>query len=136
MVIFTKTVDDIKDVYEIVKSCDLIGCNLIFDAANSNTFKKYEDYVKWALQVVENNIPSPFSVKYPSCFGLNVGSNYFTIRMPFNVGFGINVVKTKKSIMYEISIIFFTDERFIKDSEDYKFMIDNGWSIKERKFNK
>ena len=94
---------------------------------------EYEDFVIWAIKTVQNNIPSPFSISYPSCYGLNIGSNFFTLRFPCNYGIGIKINSNKSEIDYEVNFIFYGNEKFVSTSKEYKTLINSGWTVKPKK---
>lgn len=130
MLILSKTADTIEQVkQEFQDCCPYVGLDMQLIHMN-NYIKTYEDYVEWALKTCLEDIPTPFSMQYPNCFGINLGSNYFTLRIPNKFGIGIKVNKRKK-VYYEMDVIFYNEEEFIIDNKEVKHMIeDKGWKVK------
>ena len=142
MIILEKNFEDIASVKETLSKIPEIGrymnkyiCSLYTDKPNptDDFFNSYDEFVEWALDLTIKNIPSPFSISYPSCFGVNVGSNFFTLRFPGNYGIGIKVDCNKNTIKYEANFIFYGNDRFITETKEYKTMLANGWTIKPNK---
>ena len=140
MVIFSKMLTSIEDVNDFIKnSCitveeALLPATIYSDNKEMfNNFKTYEDWVDWALTTCREEIPTPFSIDYPSCYNLTLGNNYFTIKHKKGFGFGIKVDNKKGHVSYEVSIVFYTDERLIKETAQYKSLINNHWDIKDIK---
>ena len=130
MLILSKYVDSIEEAkQELQDSCRFVGSYML-SVHNNNHIETYNDYVEWAIDTCKENLPTPFSMEYPSCYGLNLGPNYFTLRIPNKFGIGIRVNKRKK-ISYDLDIIFYNDEDFIKTNPDVKYMTEvREWKIK------
>lgn len=94
---------------------------------------KYDYIVSHALDLCNENIPSPFSTAYPSCYGITLGNDFFTLRIPNEFGFGVKVLLTKTGIKYEASIVFYNNKLFVEESEYYNSLINDGWEVKEKK---
>lgn len=140
MIILNK---DITEITEIVKSVPKVeSCIFIIDELESMTkaagvdhdkdLFNYKDLVNHALGCCQKEIPSPFSSLYPNCYGLNLGNDYFTLKIPNKFGFGVRVIPTKKGIIYELSLVFFNNKLFVEQSDYYKELINDGWKVKER----
>lgn len=140
MIILNK---DITEIMEVVKSIPQVdSCAFIIDELESMTRVaglehtdhsfNYKDLVNYALDCCQKEIPSPFSSLYPNCYGLNLGNDYFTLKIPNKFGFGIRVIPTKKGIIYELSLVFFNNKLFVEQSDYYKDLIADGWKVKEK----
>lgn len=130
--IMTKVFNTIEEVNScFTETCSQVASTMTQIVEEQN-FSTYDDYVRWALNKCSLNAPSPFSEDFPSCYSLNVGPTYFTIRIPNKFGVGIRVLLGRKNISYEVSILFYNNENIIKESSYYENMIDNGWKVKER----
>lgn len=144
MVIFYKNLNSIEDVKDnFKKTCPFVELEIdkIYNCDNTinlfNNLNSYIDWVDWAIDVCENNTPSPFSVDYPNaCINLTVGNNFFTIKLKSGFGLGIKVDTIKGNISYEASIVFYSDENFIKYTNEYNMMRRNGWDIKSKEWHK
>ena len=106
----------------------------------NRVFSSYEEFVEWALWICSNNIPSPFKLGYPSsCHCLTLATDYFTIRFPNNIGIGIKVFSNKKGIQYSLNIVFYnipgSSEVFIRETNEYKNAIKNGWTEKKNEIS-
>lgn len=133
MVYFNKTVANIDEIIPTLeKSCDMVWKNLK-QTLEGKTFESYDEWVAWALQTCSENIPSPFSMEFPNCYGLTLGSSYFTLHFPNNFGIGIKAVPGKEGYKYSVDVVFRKEESQIKDSVVYKSLISNGWKIKHPK---
>ena len=139
MLILTKTVDNIEDLKSVVPNengCEFIHndiLDIVSNVSNDDGRYNYKDLVRYALSECVKEIPSPFSSLYPACYGLNLGNDYFLLRIPNKYGFGVKVIPTKVSIKYEISLVFYNANCFVEQSDYYKTLLDNGWAIKPKK---
>lgn len=137
MLILNKVVDTIIDAVDCMK--DKEGLE-IYDKVIENEIKyflpkeyNYSDLVNVALERCKENTPSPFSSMYPNCYGLNLGNDFFTFRIPNSIGFGVRTFPSKKGIRYEVSIVIYNNRYFIEESDGYKALIANGWKVKEKR---
>ena len=137
MIIFTKVLDNINEVTDILsdsdKSCDCVSDffnTMMTEYEGGYVHYTYDDYVKWALNICLDNPPSPFSVN-PNTYGLNLNSNYFTLKTPNGFGIGIRINNRKGSVNYEVSILFYGDQAVLESTEDYKNLSRNEWKKKE-----
>lgn len=139
MTILNRTIDDITQVISAIPestSCDFIAEyieSMVKKVARGTeqTFD-YKDLVAFALSECSREIPSPFSSLYPNCYGLNLGNDFFTIRIPNKFGFGVRVIPTKKKLTYELSLVFYNNKLFIENSDYYKDLIEDGWKVKTK----
>lgn len=99
----------------------------------STVFATYDDFVKWAIEVVAKDIPSPFNISYPSCYGLNLGPNFFTLKFPGNFGIGIKVDSDKNGINFELNAIFYGNDKFVVETARYRNLLVDGWKVKPKK---
>ena len=140
MIILNKTIDNVNDIITVIpeeKACDFIANEIIEmnKHLENNAVRGefgYKDIVQYALQKCINEIPSPFSSLYPNCYGLNLGNDFFTLRIPNKFGFGVRVIPTKKKLMYELSLVFYNNKLFVENSDYYKELIEAGWKVKEK----
>lgn len=97
-------------------------------------FDTYDQFVKWAIYVIENNYPSPFSLGYPnSMYTLKLDKDNFLITFPNGIGFGITVGVLDKSIVYNVDIVYKCDSMnqiLFMENDVYKSAIKNGWESK------
>lgn len=138
MIILNKSIDDIQDILKNIPDTDECSFvynyieNMIIQIARGTEQKySYKDFVEYALNECKKEIPSPFSSLYPNCYGLNLGNDFFTIRIPNKFGFGIRVVPTKKALKYELSLVFYNNKLFVENSDYYKELLEAGWKVKE-----
>lgn len=139
MVILNKTIDDIQDILKNIPDTDECGFiyNYIKDMIKKigrGTEQKYnyKNLVAFALNECSKEIPSPFSSSYPNCFGLNLGNDFYTFRIPNKFGFGVKVVATKKTLKYELSLVFYNNRLFVENSDYFKDLVELGWTVKEK----
>lgn len=140
MIILNKTIDDITGIIGTIpesNSCDFIanGLGVMIKYLEDNSVRaeyNYKDIVAYALDMCKKEIPSPFSSLYPNCYGLNLGNDFFTLRIPNKFGFGIRVVPTKKKLTYELSLVFYNNKLFVENSDYYKDLLEEGWKVKEK----
>lgn len=113
-----------------------VASNKEFVSLSKHSILSYEDFVKFAIFVVGNHIPTP--LKMGNHYNLTIGNNFTSIRFPNNISVSIKVFTSKNSIKYSINIIFHSTpvcEPYIRESDEYKSSIKNGWKVKED-FNK
>lgn len=138
MVIFNKLVYDVADIEKEVLNCSQqIKEELKKTFYNEEDHKipryeSYMDYVDAALHICHQNIPSPYNISYPACYNLNLGNNYFTLRIPNAFGFGLKVFSKREKVCYEISLVFDQDKCFIENSSSYISLTNNEWSVREK----
>ena len=139
MVVLTNTIDDIQNI--LTKIPDTEECYFIYkyldvmiDDISKGTERNfgYEDLVHFALSNCINEIPSPFSRMYPTCYGITVGNDFFNFKNRYRFGFGVKIIPTKNNIKYEISLTFYNNKVFVEGSKYYKELIEAGWKVKER----
>lgn len=152
MIILEKKCDSIELVRNTLVSFDIVSklmdkhvgntvtnaaCNAsdrTYDLPTISTvFATYDDFVKWAIEVVRRDIPSPFNISYPSCYGLNVGPNFFTLKFPGNFGVGVKVDSDKNGINFELNAIFYGNDKFTVETDRYRNLLVNGWKVKPKK---
>lgn len=132
MVIFAKTVKSIDELNGTFGyTCDKV-CQIMKPILENNIFETYEDWVGWALRTCIEDIPSPFSINYPSGFSLNLNPNFFTLRFPNSFAIGVRI-NARKEISYEVSITFFNEPKFLEHTSEYESMINNLWKVKDIK---
>lgn len=130
MVIFAKNAKTIEEINSIFNdSCDKVWYTMK-PILENNIFENYEDWVRWALKTCMEEIPSPFSINYPSSFSLNLSPNFFTLKIPNSFAIGIRV-NARKDVSYEVTITFFNEAKLLENTNEYKAMIKNGWKIKD-----
>lgn len=136
MIILNKIVDSITDAVDCMKDKEgLEEYNNVIESEIKYFLPKefnYQDVVNIALDRCKIKIPSPFSSMYPNCYGLNLGNDFFTFRIPNSIGFGIRVFPSKKGIRYEVSVVIYNNRCFVEESDGYKALIADGWKVKER----
>lgn len=139
MIILNKTIDNIMNIQTGIPDTD--ECSFIYSyiesmiksiARGTEMRFSYKDLVEYALDVCSKDVPSPFSSLYPNCYGLNLGNDFFTLRIPNKFGFGVRVIPTKKKLMYELSLVFYNNKLFVENSDYYKELIEAGWKVKEK----
>ena len=140
MVILNKTIDNISELNNIIPNTPACGGlyqdmkHIISSCIGDNALETrltYQHLVTYALDTCMRNIPNPFSSS-SAYYGLNLGDDYFTLRYPNKTAFGIKVVPIKGNIKYEVSLVFYNNTCFIESSDDYKDLLSNGWSAKEK----
>lgn len=138
MIILNKSIDDIQDILKNIPDTD--ECSFVYNyienmikqiARGTEQKYNYKDLVEHALNECLKEIPSPFSSLYPNCYGLNLGNDFFTIRIPNKFGFGVRVIPTKKALKYELSLVFYNNKLFVENSDYYKEFLEAGWKVKE-----
>ena len=137
MIILNKTIDDIQDILKSIPETD--ECSFVYNYIEDMAIRiargtqnySYKDFVEFALNECKKQIPSPFSPNYPNCYGLNLGNDFFTLRIPNKFGFGIRVIPTKKALKYELSLVFYNNKLFVENSDYYKELLEAGWKVKE-----
>lgn len=139
MIILNKTIDNIMNIQKDIPDTDECSFiynyieNMIKSIARGTEMKfGYKELVEYALNTCSKEIPSPFSSLYPNCYGLNLGNDFFTLRIPNKFGFGVRVIPTKKKLMYELSLVFYNNKLFVENSDYYKELIEAGWKVKEK----
>lgn len=97
-------------------------------------FDSYDQFVDWAICVVQMNRPSPFSLEYPNAMHtLHLNKDNFVITFPNNIGFGIIVAVREGSIVYDVDIIYngtYANQTLFKENDVYKTAIKNKWEYK------
>lgn len=139
MIILNKTIDNIQDILKNIP--DTHECCFIYNyiedmikkiARTTEQKYNYKDLVAFALEECSKEIPSPFSSMYPNCFGLNLGNDFYTFRIPNKFGFGVKVIAAKKTLKYELSLVFYNNKVFVENSDYFKELTEMGWSVKEK----
>lgn len=134
MTILNKQFDNIlvvNDELRDEKKSSAVVAQLMLDLIEKDAnVESYMHHVKRALKICSDNIPTPFMEEYPNTYSLNLGSDYFSLKTPKGIGYGIKIVSIKGELKYIVSIIFDRDKCFLEGTPYYNDLIDHGWTLK------
>lgn len=141
MIILSRIVsekDGKENVMSRIASAYLDSCDLVKDTMESiiqdEIPESYEDWVAIVLDMCLDKIPTPFCLGgFASQYNLSLGADYFSLRIPYKFAFGMKIIiGDDGNNSYKLSIVFYGDNNaFIKNTNEYKDMIDKGWEYFE-----